>query len=431
MEYLGGLLVEAGVGIRKSHVGFRSASRLLRAWSVRRRGPARWIHSTCQFRTMTGVAQLTLQTAGESHGPGGVAIVTGLPAGLAVDTDVINAELRRRQGGYGRGGRQRIEEDHVEWLGGVRLGRTTGGPVALLVPNIDSRLDDLERTPPVNRPRPGHADLAGAMKYNTDDCRNILERASARQTAVRTAAGALASCLLEDIGIRAIGYVTAMRDVAIDIDVTADTLAQTTAARDASSMYCPDAAATRSMEAFVRDAKEQKDTVGGLCRVHVLGCPMGLGTCMSRAGGLDARLASAVMSIQAFKSVEIGLGRGVAERWGSEVHDPISYDEGLEHTATRGFVRSSNRAGGIEGGMSNGQPLVVTGAMKPISTLLRGLPSVNLTSNEPEHSDYERSDVCAVSAASVVMQHAVAFEVAVAVLDKYGGDSMDELRGRL
>jgi chorismate synthase len=377
------------------------------------------------------VARLTLQTAGESHGPGGVAIVTGLPAGLVVDTDSINAELRRRQGGYGRGGRQRIEEDHVEWLGGIRLGRTTGGPVAILVPNRDSRLDDLERTPPIHRPRPGHADLAGAVKYGTDDCRNILERASARQTAVRTAAGALVSCMLAEFGIQAIGYVTAMRDVAIDLEVTADTLERTIADRDASSMYCPDAEATTAMEAFVREAKEQKDTVGGLCRVHVLGCPMGLGTCMSRAGGLDARLASAVMSIQAFKSVEIGLGRAVAERWGSEVHDPISYDATQEQTATRGFVRSSNRAGGIEGGMSNGQPIVVTGAMKPISTLLRGLPSVNLTSKESEHSDYERSDVCAVSAASVVMQHAVAFEIAAAVLEKYGGDSMDELRSRI
>ena len=319
----------------------------------------------------------------------------------------------------------------MEWLGGIRLGRTTGGPVAILVPNRDSRLDDLERTPPVHRPRPGHADLAGAVKYGTDDCRNILERASARQTAVRTAAGALASCMLAEFGIQAIGYVTAMRDVAIDLEVTADTLERTIADRDASSMYCPDAEATTAMEAFVREAKEQKDTVGGLCRVHVLGCPMGLGTCMSRAGGLDARLASAVMSIQAFKSVEIGLGRAVAERWGSEVHDPISYDATQEQTATRGFVRSSNRAGGIEGGMSNGQPIVVTGAMKPISTLLRGLPSVNLTSKESEHSDYERSDVCAVSAASVVMQHAVAFEIAAAVLEKYGGDSMDELRSRI
>lgn len=377
------------------------------------------------------MTHLTLHTAGESHGPGGVAIVTGLPAGLAVNTDFINAELRRRQGGYGRGGRQRIEEDHVQWLGGVRLGLTTGAPVAMMVPNRDSRLDDPERTPPVNRPRPGHADLAGAVKFGTNDCRNTLERASARQTAVRTAAGALASCMLADLGIQTIGYVTAMRDIAIDIDVTAESIDAVTTRRDASSMYCPDAEATTGMEAFVRAAKENKDTVGGLCRVHVLGMPIGIGTCMTRADGLDARLALAVMSIQAFKSVEIGLGRAVAARWGSEVHDAIAYDESQQDSRRRGFTRNTNRAGGIEGGMSNGMPVVVTGAMKPISTLLRGLPSVNLTNMQPEQSDYERSDVCAVSAASVVMQHAVAFEIAAAVIDRFGGDTMKDLTARI
>ncbi|MDP6986819.1 MAG: chorismate synthase [Phycisphaerales bacterium] len=375
--------------------------------------------------------RLLLQTAGESHGPGGIAIVTGLPAGLGVDTDFINAELRRRQGGYGRGGRQKIEDDHVQWLGGVRAGLTTGAPVALLVPNRDNRLDDPERTPPVHRPRPGHADLAGAVKYGTDDCRNVLERASARQTAARTAAGALANCMLAELGIRTLGYVTAMRDAIVELDVTDKNIDEVRANRDASSMYCPDTDATAAMESRVRQAKEQKDTVGGLCRVHVLGVPMGLGTCMTRQGGLDARLAAAVMSIQAFKSVEIGLGRAVADRWGSEVHDAISFDPAQEDSPTRGFTRNTNRAGGIEGGMSNGQPIVVTGAMKPISTLLRGLPSVNLQTKQPEDSDYERSDVCAVSAASVVMQNAVAFEIAAAVLEKFGGDSMDELQKRL
>ena len=237
--------------------------------------------------------------------------------------------------------------------------------------------------------------------------------------------------MLAELGIQAIGYVTAMRDVAIDLDVTDQNIDEVTSNRDASSMYCPDADATAAMEQFVREAKEQKDTVGGLCRVHVLGSPMGLGTCMTRSDGLDAKLAAAVMSIQAFKSVEIGLGRDVALRWGSEVHDAISFDPAQEDTPCRGFVRKTNRAGGIEGGMSNGQPIVVTGAMKPISTLLRGLPSVNLQTNQPEHSDYERSDVCAVSAASVVMQHAVTFEIAAAVLEKFGGDTMDELRSRI
>jgi chorismate synthase len=377
------------------------------------------------------VSELTLQTAGESHGPGGIAIVSGLPAGLLVDEEFINAELRRRQGGYGRGGRQRIEEDHVEWLGGIRLGQTTGAPVALLVPNRDSRLDDLERTPPVHRPRPGHADLAGAVKYDTDDCRNILERASARQTAARTAAGALAHCLLRAVGIQSFGYVTAMRDIAIELDVTETTIDAVRTARDESSMYCPDADATKGMESHVRSAKENKDTVGGLCRVHVFGCPMGLGSCMTRAACLDGKLAGAVMSIQAFKSVEIGLGRAVTERWGSEVHDPIEQDANTRDTRSRGWVRKSNRAGGIEGGMTNGQPVVVTGAMKPISTLLQGMPSVNLKTGKPERSDYERSDVCAVSAASVVMEHVVAFEIAAAMMDTYGGDTMVELTRRL
>ncbi|MDG1837322.1 MAG: chorismate synthase [Phycisphaerales bacterium] len=377
------------------------------------------------------MSELTLQTAGESHGPGGIAIVSGLPAGLIVDEEFINAELRRRQGGYGRGGRQRIEDDHVEWLGGIRLGQTTGAPVALLVPNRDSRLDDLERTPPVHRPRPGHADLAGAVKYDTDDCRNILERASARQTAARTAGAALAHCLLRALGIQAFGYVTAMRDIEIELDITETTIDAARAARDESSMYCPDADATKGMESHVRSAKKNKDTVGGLCRVHVLGCPIGLGSCMTRTACLDGKLAGAVMSIQAFKSVEIGLGREVAERWGSEVHDSIGQDATTRDTRSRGWIRATNRAGGIEGGMTNGQPVVVTGAMKPISTLLQGMPSVNLKTGESERSDYERSDVCAVSAASVVMEHVVAFEIAAAMMNTYGGDTMDELARRL
>lgn len=377
------------------------------------------------------VPKLTCHTAGESHGPGGVAIVSGLPAGIPVDTEFINAELTRRQGGYGRGGRQRIEDDHVEWLGGIRLGCTTGAPVALLVPNRDSRLDDVVRTPPIHRPRPGHADLAGAVKYDTDDCRNILERASARQTAARTAAGALARCLLNAVGIDVFGYVAAMRDVTVDLDISCDSLATVRAARDASSMYCPDAAATEAMESLVRAAKEEKDTLGGLCRVHVLGCPMGLGSCMTRADCLDGRLAGAVMSIQAFKSVEIGLGREVASRAGSEVHDAITWDDAQRATRTRGFVRATNRAGGIEGGMTNGMPVVVTGAMKPISTLLRGMPSVDLRSHEAVHSDYERSDVCAVSAASVVMENVIAFEIAAAVMDTCGGDTLNAVKARL
>ncbi len=381
-------------------------------------------------RTIGCMPRLTCTTAGESHGPCGIAVVTGMPAGVDVDLNFINGELKRRQGGYGRGGRQRIEEDHVEVLAGVRLGRTTGAPVALSVPNRDSRLDDLERTPPVHRPRPGHADLAGAVKYGTDDCRNILERASARQTAARVAAGALAGCLLRAVDIHVLGYVAAMRSVSVDLDVNMKTLDTVRTARDASTMYCPDDNATSAMEAFVRQAKEDQNTVGGLCRVHVLNAPMGLGSCMTRLDGLDSRLAAAVMSIQAFKSVEIGLGRAVADCWGSDVHDPIGYDESLSGQRRKGYTRSSNNAGGIEGGMTNGMPVVVTGAMKPISTLLRGLPSINLRTGESEHSDYERSDVCAISAASVVMEHVVGFEIAATLLERTGGDTIDEVSER-
>jgi len=370
---------------------------------------------------------LAYQTAGESHGPGCVATVTGLPAGLALDSDRIDAELARRQGGYGRGGRQRIETDRVEFLSGVRRGQTLGSPVTMLVRNKDSRLDDTERTPPVHRPRPGHADLAGSIKWLTDDCRATLERASARETASRVAAGAAARCMLDQLGIEVLGFVRQILDARTDVSVTDDNRAQIRAARDASDTYCPDPEATERQKAIIRQAKVDKDTVGGLVEVHVFGCPPGLGSCMDWRDKLDSRIAAAVMGIQAFKAVEIGLGRAVAQLPGSSVHDPIAYDPGLADTPSLGFIRPSNNAGGLEGGMTNGMPVVVTGAMKPISTLLRGLPSIDLRTREPEHSQYERSDICAVSAASVVMENVVAFEIARALLEKFAGDTMGEL----
>jgi chorismate synthase len=343
-----------------------------------------------------------------------------MPAGLAVDVDFINAELKRRQGGYGRGGRQRIESDHIDITAGVRLGLTTGAPIVLLVPNADSRLDDLERTPPMHRPRPGHADLSGSLKYGTDDCRNILERASARETAARTAAGALARLLLREAGIETFGYLRGLMDVDAPADVSGD-VNVLREARNASEVYNPDQTASAAMIEHIRTAKIDKDTVGGLCEVHVLGCPPGLGTCMERMGTLDSRLAAAVMSIQAFKSVEIGMGREVVTRNGSQVHDPIEYDG-------QRYVRPTNSAGGIEGGMTNGMPVVVRGAMKPISTLLRGLPSVDMRTHEPQQSTYERSDVCASPAASVVMEHVVAIEIAAALLRKFGGDTVGDVK---
>ncbi|MEM1330683.1 MAG: chorismate synthase [Planctomycetota bacterium] len=374
---------------------------------------------------------LDYQTAGESHGPGLLSVVTGLPAGVTLDLDLINGELRRRQGGYGRGGRQNIETDTAEFFSGVRLGQTIGAPVAMFVKNKDSRLDDLERTPRVHRPRPGHADLAGSIKWLTTDCRETLERASARETAARVAAGSLARCMLQELGITVLGFVRSIGPEASEVKVTAENAEQIRAARDGSATYCPDATTTERQVAFIRQAKIDKDTAGGVVETHVFGCPPGFGSSMDWRDKLDARIGFAVMGIQAFKGVEIGLGFEATRRPGSNVHDPIHFDAAGIDTPSLGFTRTSNNAGGLEGGMTNGQPIVVRGAMKPISTLLRGLPSVNLESKQPEQSQYERSDISAVSAASVVMENAVAFEVARALRSKFGGDSMTEVRLQL
>lgn len=369
---------------------------------------------------------LDYQTAGESHGPALVATVSGMPAGVHVDLEFINAELARRQGGYGRGGRQKIEQDAVQVLSGVRRGRTIGSPVTLMIPNRDARLDDPVKTPPVHRPRPGHADLAGSVKYLTTDCRETLERASARETAARTAAGALARCLLRAFEIESFAFVRSIGPESTDQAVTPANWRELRAARDASDVYCPDPEASARMREQVHAAKVEKDTVGGLVECHVFNVPIGIGSTMDWRDKLDARLAYAAMSIQAIKAVEIGLGKEAAVRRGSQVHDPVIFDAAQRGTPSLGFSRPTNNAGGTEGGMSNGQPIVVRAAMKPISTLLRGLPSVNLLSMQAEKSEYERSDICAVPAASVVLENVVAFEVARALLLKFGGDSLAE-----
>lgn len=371
--------------------------------------------------------QLAYQTAGESHGPGLVATVTGLPAGVTLDEGLINTELSRRQGGYGRGGRQRIETDRVEFLTGVRRGKSIGSPLTMFIKNKDSRLDDLARTPPVYRPRPGHADLAGSIKWLTTDCRETLERASARETAARVAAGAVARCLLREFAVEVFGFVRQIGVHATGAVVTPSNWREMLAARDASETYCPDPAATERQCAVIRQAKIDKDTVGGIVEAHAFGCPPGIGSSMDWRDKLDARLAYAVMGIQAFKAVEIGLGRDCAALPGSAVHDPIEFDRSQQGGPTLGFVRTRNNAGGTEGGMTNGQPVVVRGTMKPIATLLQGLPSVDLNTKEAQQSQYERSDICAVSAASVVMENAVAFEIARAFCDKFGGDSVVEM----
>jgi chorismate synthase len=370
---------------------------------------------------------LDYRTAGESHGQALIALIEGLPAGLPLDMDLINGELARRQGGYGRGGRQKIEKDEANILSGVRRGRTIGSPLAIQIANKDFRIDE---APEVNRPRPGHADLAGAIKYGTDDCRDTLERASARETAARVAAGAIAACLLREFGIRCVGFVTRIGPAAAVVPETL-TPEQLIAARDANDVYTPDPAAVEPMIAAIRKAKEDKDTLGGIIEVRVFGCPIGLGSCMRWQDKLDGRLMAAVGSIQAIKGVEIGMGFGVAGVPGSQVHDEIDYDPALRDTPCQGFTRRTNRAGGLEGGMTDGQPVIVRAAMKPIATLLRGLDSVNLKTLKPERSDYERSDVCAVPAASVVAENVVAFEIARALTEKYGGETLEAIRSPL
>mgnify|MGYP001230314157 CR=1 FL=1 len=373
---------------------------------------------------------LTYKTAGESHGPGVVSFIEGLPAGIEIDQEFIDGELVRRQGGFGRGDRMRIEQDHAEFMAGVRLGRTTGGPVVMVVPNKDSRLDNLKRTPPVHRPRPGHADLAGSIKWLTTDCRETLERASARETAGRVAMGSLARCFLRELGIECFGFVRGALDIHANFEVTQDALAELRKARDASDVYLPDVDATEAMCDAIRQAKKDKDTVGGFVEVHVFGCPPGLGSCIQWDARLDSRIAGAVMGIQAFKAVEIGLGTECARRVGSQVHDPITYDQSKKNEPHLGYVRPTNNAGGLEGGMTNGMPVVVRGTMKPISTLLRGLPSVNLETQSPENSQYERSDISAIAAASVVIENVVGLEIARAVREKFGGDSMAEVKAQ-
>jgi chorismate synthase len=370
------------------------------------------------------MGKLDYQTAGESHGKALIALVEGFPSGVPLDVDLINSELRRRQGGYGRGGRMKIEQDTVDILSGVRRGSTIGSPIAMEITNRDHRIDD---APAVHRPRPGHADLSGSMKWLTTDCRETLERASARETAARVAAGALARSLLNQFDIDVVGYVLRIHNVVVNSPLPSSPDA-IRLARDGNEAYCPDLAAGQIMIEAIRQAKMDKDTVGGIIEVQVHGHPPGLGSCMRWQDKLDGRLMQALGSVQAIKGVEIGLGFAVADRPGSEVHDEIDFDAARRDTVSLGFQRRSNNAGGIEGGMSNGEPIVVRAAMKPISTLLRGLDSVNLVTKAPERSDYERSDVCSVPAASVVAENVVAFEIARAFVEKFAGDTLQEIR---
>jgi chorismate synthase len=376
-------------------------------------------------------------TAGESHGPALTALVQGLPAGVPVDVAMIDHELRRRQGGYGRGGRMRIESDRAEVLSGVRHGFTLGSPVTLQVRNrdwanwtqamspvpVDEEADDgaMRR---VHQPRPGHADLVGVLKYQRHDARDILERASARETAARVAVGAMAKALLAQLGIQIGSHVVSIGG--IEAAVTGSLPLPVNDASDPSPVRCLDADAEGRMIDAIDAAKRDGDTLGGVFEVVAAGVPAGLGSHVSWDRKLDGRLAGALMSIQAIKGVEVGLGFAAAMRPGSKVHDAIL--RAPEHGLGGGFGRAGNHAGGLEGGITTGQPLVLRAAMKPISTLMQPLGTVDLRTGEAAEAVRERSDVCAVPAAGVVGEAMVAIVLAEAVLEKFGGDSMEELR---
>ncbi len=374
-------------------------------------------------------------TAGESHGPQLTAIIEGLPAGLEILPTAIDQQLARRQHGYGRGGRMKIEQDRSDILSGVRWGKTMGSPVTITIKNRDweNWLEKMSPLPEfdgmaeaVTRPRPGHADLAGAMKYAHRDVRNILERSSARETAARVAVGAVARVLLETLGIRIGGVVTEIGGI-VSSSVSVSYPQQWDDAA-ASELYCCDPSVEAEIKNLIDRAKTSGDTLGGVVEVHVLGLPPGLGSCMQWDRKLDARLAMAMMSIQAIKGVEIGLGFEVARLPGSKVHDEIIWNpERLQDGNSTAYQRITNNAGGIEGGMTNGEPLVIRAAMKPIPTLYTPLRSVDIISHEPFQASVERSDTCAVPAALVVAEAVVAIELAQAMLEKFGGDSMAEI----
>ncbi|MCU4732868.1 chorismate synthase [Bacillus cereus] len=373
-------------------------------------------------------------TAGESHGPQLTTIIEGVPAGLSLVADDINEELARRQKGYGRGRRMQIETDQVQILSGVRHGETLGSPIALVVENRDfahwtkimgaeplTEQEEKEMKRKVTKPRPGHADLNGAIKYGHRDMRNVLERSSARETTVRVAAGAVAKKVLAELGIKVAGHVIEIGGVQAK-EVTYSSIEELKSITEASPVRCLDDEAGNQMMKAIDDAKANGDSIGGIVEVIVEGMPIGVGSYVHYDRKLDAKLAAAIMSINAFKGVEIGIGFEAAHRPGSEVHDEILWNE--EH----GYTRRTNNAGGLEGGMTTGMPIVVRGVMKPIPTLYKPLQSVDIDTKEPFTASIERSDSCAVPAASVVAEAVVAWELATALIEQFGLDRMELIR---
>jgi chorismate synthase len=371
---------------------------------------------------------LTYRTAGESHGPALIALIEGLPAGLHLTPDDIDGDLARRQLGYGRGGRMKIETDRANVKSGIRHGQTLGSPVALEIVNRDFQNWEADRmaiwepaapVEPITLPRPGHADLAGMQKYGTNDLRNILERASARETAARVAAGGVAKALLRRFGIEVRSHVVRIGDVVVADrdDLTVDDFVGV----DESPVRCLDPEAAVGMKAAIKAAGQRHDTMGGVFEVWAFGLIPGLGSHVSGETRLDGRIGGAMLSIQAIKGVEFGAGFRLGEIPGSQAHDEIFWNE------ERGYHRLTNRAGGLEGGMTHGAPLIVRAVMKPISTLSRPLASVDIATKEPRKAHKERSDICAVPAAAVVGEAAVAFVLAQALLEKFGGDTIDQV----
>jgi chorismate synthase len=385
------------------------------------------------------MTRLRLLTAGESHGVKVAAIVEGLPAGLKIDPAMIDRDLIRRQGGYGRGYRSRsIERDRVVLTAGLRFGETLGSPVLLEVHNADHAswqgvmdtlpVDDRAKADEkaLKRPRPGHADLAGALKYDRVDMRDVLERASARNTCVRVAAGGLAKALLAVIGVDVFSVVTKIGGVSMMLpEGGLESLKEPALASD---VGCPDPELSQRMRDRIDEAKKAGDTVGGSFAVIATGVPTGWGSHVEWDRRLDGRLAQAVMSIQAVKAVEIGIGVRTGDVLGSEAHDEIAFDPSARSNGSGGFFRKTNRAGGLEGGMTNGAPVVVVGTMKPISTLAKPLESVDMDTKQASRAAYERSDVCAVTACAVIAEACVAHCLADAALEAYGGDTVEDFR---
>ncbi len=374
---------------------------------------------------------LRFLTAGESHGKGLTAIIEGVPANLHITEEYINKDLQRRQKGYGRGGRMKIEKDKVEILSGVRFGKTLGSPIALWIKNKDWENwkdkmavegEPSESVVPFTRPRPGHADLSGGIKYNQRDLRNILERASARETAARVAVGAICKRFLEEFGIKIGSYVVSIGSCAPEIEE--DDLLKRHELAESSEIRFPDPAKDGEFKKVIDEAKEKGESLGGVFEVFAIGVPPGLGSHIQWDRRIDGRIAQAMMSIQAMKGVEIGMGFEASRKFGSEVHDEIGYD--LE----KGYFRHSNNLGGTEGGITNGMPILVRVAMKPIPTLKNPLRSVDINTKEEIKAGKERTDVVAVSAASVVGEAMLAIVLADALLEKIGGDFMEEIKER-